>query len=115
MVPAPASGHGASAKNRQVRRIDLLALDAIIAYTFCMQYTLRNVPAFLDRALRQKARLTGASLNDVVLEALAKGAGVTADRVPQRKLSDLAGAWVDDPDFDEALRQQDAIDESIWR
>jgi hypothetical protein len=80
-----------------------------------MQYTLRNVPAFLDRLLRRKARERGASLNEVALEALAKGAGVTADPVRHRNLRDLAGTWVEDPEFDQAIREQDTIDPALWR
>jgi len=80
-----------------------------------MQYTLRNVPAFLDRVLRRRARQTGASLNDVVLEALTREAGLTAERLPRRSLADLAGSWVDDPAFDEAMRQQDVIDPRLWK
>jgi hypothetical protein len=30
-------------------------------------------------------------------------------------LDELAGAWEDDPQFDEAIRDQDRIDESLWR
>lgn len=80
-----------------------------------MQYTLRNVPPFLDRALRRLSRQTGASLNDVLLEALAKGAGVAAERTPQRNLADLAGTWEEDTAFDNALQEQDTVDESLWR
>jgi hypothetical protein len=80
-----------------------------------MQYTLRNVPAFLDRVLRRKARERGASLNEVLLETLARGAGVTGEPVRYRNLGDLAGAWQEDPDFDEALREQDRVDPALWR
>lgn len=80
-----------------------------------MQYTLRNVPAFLDRVLRRRARENGASLNDVVLEALAKGAGVPTEPVQHRKLGDLAGTWQDDPQFDAAIREQDRVDPALWR
>ena len=30
-------------------------------------------------------------------------------------LDPLAGTWVDDPGFDELLRAQDQVDESLWR
>ena len=49
-----------------------------------MQYTVRNVPSFLDRALRRMSRENGASLNDVLLEALARGAGLDAEPTAQR-------------------------------
>jgi hypothetical protein len=80
-----------------------------------MQYTIRNVPGTLDEALRRAARERGKSLNEVAIEALARGAGVTGDRNRQRDLSDIAGTWRNDPAFDSALAAQDSIDEDIWR
>jgi predicted HicB family RNase H-like nuclease len=38
-----------------------------------MQYTIRKVPHSLDEALRRVARERGKSLNEVVIEALARG------------------------------------------
>jgi len=43
-----------------------------------MQYTIRSIPSHVDTALRQRAQKSGKSLNEVALEALAKGAGVIA-------------------------------------
>lgn len=80
-----------------------------------MQYTLRNVPAFLDRILRRLARERGTSLNAVALDALARGAGATEERVARRNLRDLAGTWENDPEFEAAIREQDAVDERLWR
>jgi Trm5-related predicted tRNA methylase len=80
-----------------------------------MQYTLRNIPAFLDRVLRRKARDRGASLNEIALEALARGMGLSEERVQHRNLRDLAGTWVEDPECDAAIRDQHAIDERLWR
>jgi hypothetical protein len=79
-----------------------------------MQYTIRNVPGTLDEALRRAARERGKSLNEVAIEALARGAGVTGDRSRQRDLGDVAGTWRNDPAFDSALAAQDSIDEEIW-
>jgi plasmid stability protein len=80
-----------------------------------MQYTIRNVPDSLDEALRRAAREQGKSLNDVAIEALARGAGVTGERGRQRDLSDIAGTWRKDPAFDSALAAQDTIEEGMWR
>jgi hypothetical protein len=91
-----------------------VAPDAGTAYIACMQYTLRNIPPFLDRALRRLARERGASLNEVALDALTRGAGLTAERVQRRELGDLAGRWQEDPEFDEAIRQQDTVDPVLW-
>ena len=80
-----------------------------------MQYTIRNVPAVLDEALRQSAREQGKSLNEVAIEALARGAGVTGERARQRDLNDIAGTWRKDIPFDDALASQDTIDKEMWR
>ena len=79
-----------------------------------MQYTIRNVPETLDDALRRVARERGKSLNEVAIEALARGAGITQDRSRQRDLRDIAGTWRKDPAFDAALAAQDTIDEEMW-
>ena len=93
----------------------MLAFHACIAYNRCMQYTIRNVPEAVDAALRQSARKQDKSLNDVALEALARGAGLTESRTRQRDLSDVAGTWRKDPEFDRARAAQDTIEEDLWR
>jgi hypothetical protein len=93
----------------------MLALYACTAYTICMQYTIRNVPGTLDAALRRAARERGKSLNEVTIEALARGAGVTGERDRQRDLGDITGTWRKDAAFDSALAAQDTIDEEMWR
>jgi len=92
-----------------------LAFVACNAYNQCMQYTIRKVPCSLDEALRRAARERGKSLNEVAIEALARGAGVSGDRERQRDLADIAGTWRKDPAFDSALAAQDTIDEEMWR
>ena len=93
----------------------VFAFFAYSAYNMCMQYTIRNVPGTLDQALRRAAREQGKSLNEVAIEALARGAGVTGERERQRDLSDIAGTWREDPAFDSALAAQDTVDEEMWR
>lgn len=80
-----------------------------------MQYTIRNIPDYLDAALRHAARDQGKSLNDVAVEALSRGAGISERRLRQRDLSDIAGTWQEDSAFDAALADQDRIDEDMWR
>lgn len=80
-----------------------------------MQYTLRNVPNLLDEVLRRSAREQGKSLNEVAIEALVRGAGLSERRFRQRDLNDIAGSWRKDPAFEAALTAQDTIDAELWR
>ena len=92
----------------------MLARYACNAYNKRMQYTIRNVPAYLDAALRGAAREQGKSLNEVAVEALARGAGLSEDLRRKRDLRDIAGSWVEDSAFDSAVAAQDIVDESMW-
>ncbi len=78
------------------------------------QFTIRGVPARLESALRERARREGRSLNAVVLDSLAAGAGVSAQEVIHEDLDDLVGTWVEDPDFDRAILAQDQVDDQAW-
>lgn len=81
-----------------------------------LQYTVRNIPAHVDRALRRRAGEERKSLNEVLRDALIREAGVVepATRL-YTDLDALAGTWIDDPGFDETIRAQDQVDESLWR
>ena len=79
-----------------------------------VQYTVRDVPLHVDRALRRQASAEGKSLNQVVRDLLVREAGGEAS-ILHDDLDELAGAWDDDPQCDEAIRDQDRIDESLWR
>jgi hypothetical protein len=80
-----------------------------------IQYTLRNVPPALDRALRRRAKQLSKSLNEVALEALTRGAGVSQEVTEHHDTDFLFGSWVDDPDVDQALADQRKIDANLWR
>jgi hypothetical protein len=79
------------------------------------QYTIRNVPPEIDRALRKRARRLGKSLNEVALRALAMAVGV--EMQPQRHddLEAFFGSWVEDKEVDRALAEQRSIDEKMWK
>ncbi len=81
-----------------------------------VQYTVRAVPAHVDRALRRKAAAERTSLNAILREALIREAGVAepSGRL-YTDLDALAGRWLDDPEFEEAIRAQDQVDPSLWR
>ena len=93
----------------------MIALSAYIEYNKCMQYTIRNVPDYLDATLRDVARREGKSLNQVAVAALVRGAGLAERECVKRDLSDIAGTWQEDSAFDSAIAEQRKIDEAIWR
>jgi hypothetical protein len=80
-----------------------------------MQYTIRNIPPAVDKALRKRARAAGKSLNEVAVEALRDGAGLAATPRPRRDVSDLIGSWKPDQELLDAIADQDRIDEEMWK
>lgn len=102
----------ASPRNLGVRP---LAVQAQRAYTACMQYTLRNVPKHLDRALRAQAKRQNKSLNEVVIEALLRALGVDGEAPVQRDLSDIVGTWQSDPELERILAEQRRIEPGMWK
>ena len=80
------------------------------------QYTVRDVPANIDLALRRKAREEGRSLNQILRDALADVAGPVGGSAPaHHDLDHVSGTWEHDPEFDQAIAAQDRIDESSWQ
>jgi hypothetical protein len=79
-----------------------------------IQYTLRGIPADVDRALRKKARDRKISLNKLLVEELIHASGAAPVR-KYRSLADIAGQWKEDPEFDRALEAQRQIDWDMWR
>ena len=95
--------------------IRLLAISAYTAYTRCMQYTIRKLPARLDKLIRKRAKEEGKSLNTVAVEALMEAFGLRGGVPSHRDVGSLAGSWVEDPAVDEALGEQRGIDDEMWR
>ena len=80
-----------------------------------MPYTIRDIPTVVVDALRARARAAGKTLNEVVVDALAAGVGITAAPRKQRDLGDVAGTWKTDKAVESALAAQDEPDEGLWR
>jgi hypothetical protein len=79
-----------------------------------MQYTIRKIPADVDRALKARARKLGKSVNQVAVEALAESVGQTPR---YRNLRQMPGAWTKNEaaEFDRFLVRERAIDEELWK
>jgi len=80
-----------------------------------MQYTIRKLPARLDKLIRKRAKAEGKSLNTVAVEALMEAFGLQGTVPSHRDLGSLAGTWVEDPAVDEALGEQRTIENEMWR
>jgi hypothetical protein len=85
------------------------------AYNAGMQYTLRKIPPAVDKALRQKARKEGRSLNEIVIEALTRSVGIEKEPFENHDLDFAIGTWIDDPEFDKAIEAQRQIDPDMWK
>ena len=79
------------------------------------EYTIRGIPAVVDRALRARARRAGKSLNEATLDALNEGAGLRGAPRERRDLGDIARTWKADKAVEGVLADQDHVDENIWR
>ncbi len=79
------------------------------------QYTIRAVPAAIDRALRRRARQEAKSLNAVAVEALARGLELEAKPVEHTDLDALIGSWQEDKGFDSAIADFERVDEEAWK
>lgn len=85
------------------------------------QYTIRNVPPTLDRVLRKRAKLTGKSLNQVVLNDLAAHNQIPADGVT-RSMGEMLNWFIGrgvDAETLTALKKEDRFQKRLmakeWR
>lgn len=81
--------------------------------------TVRNIPPGVAKAVREKARKEGLSLNRAVVSLLEEAAGVTPRGKPavHHDLDHLAGTW-SQAEYDEfmaSLRDQRQIDAEMWK
>lgn len=78
------------------------------------QYTIRDVPESVDKALRRKAQDEGKSLNQAAIDAFLAGLGLKEEAPVHTDLDKYIGTWVEDSGFDAALAAQDVIDPEKW-
>ncbi len=79
------------------------------------QYTIRNVPSELDAKLRAKARREKKSLNRLLVEQLYQSIhNTTPSKTRHHDYDRFVGTWVDDPGFDEAMKDMRVVDPRDW-
>ncbi len=75
-----------------------------------MTLTLSDIPNELDAALRRRAAEEGREITEVAMAAMKAGLSLVEAPVKRRDLGDLAGTWIEDPEFDAVMKEQDRID-----
>lgn len=80
-----------------------------------VQYTIRAVPAVIDRALRRRAKEEAKSLNAVALEVFVHGLELDTPPAEHTDLDALIGSWQEDKAFDRAIAAFERVDEEAWK
>ncbi len=80
-----------------------------------LQYTIRNIPPVVDKAIRKRAQQTGKSFNQTAVEVLTQGIFGSAQTTPPR-MEDMFGVGGEflDKDFDKAVAALSETDEKFW-
>jgi hypothetical protein len=79
-----------------------------------IQYTIRNIPEPIDRYLRKRAKISGQSLNSVIIEELSDNVGVQSDNLVD-SLNWFIGANVIGDDVIQALDQDEKIQKQLTK
>ena len=83
------------------------------------QITLRGMDPDMEHEIRKMARMSGKSLNRVILEIIYNYTGykTTRKKPPADSLRNLAGGWSekDATELLEAIKSCEQIDEGMWR
>jgi hypothetical protein len=77
-----------------------------------IQYTVRAVPAKLDKALRRQSKSSGKSLNEIVIAALEKGSGVN-NQVTYHDLDWFIGGKSLPDEFSQDLNWLDSVPKDL--
>jgi plasmid stability protein len=76
-----------------------------------IQYTIRNVPEPVNRYLRKRARLSGKSLNQVIIDELSEKVA-SPDASVGSALAWFIGSGIDDATL-EAIHQEDNVQKEL--
>lgn len=79
------------------------------------QYTIRGVSPKLNRALRKRAKMSGKSFNQTVLEALNQQVFHSNSSTGEESFDWLFGAKTLDYKFDQAIDEISRVDDKDWQ
>lgn len=86
------------------------------AYMNTTQYTIRNIPADVDRVIRKKAKISGRSINQVIIDDMRQVNGLSAKAKLGGALAGLewfVGAGAIDDATLKALEEDDKAQKSL--
>ena len=78
-----------------------------------IQYTIRNVPPSVDKVLRQRAKHTGKSVNQVLVDILRLSTRNSGHTNSIEALFGQGGRFLDE-EFDRAIDDLSKIDSKFW-
>lgn len=79
------------------------------------QYTIRNIPPSVDMVIRKRAKQSGKSFNQTVVDLLTMQTFGTADPPADVGFDWLFGQNLLDESFDDAIHELSGLDENLWK
>ncbi len=79
-----------------------------------IQYTIRNIPAPIDRYLRKRASISGKSLNSVIIEELSGNTGINSQDLASSLDWFIGGNYIGESEKS-ALAEDDIIQKNLTR
>jgi hypothetical protein len=80
-----------------------------------VQYTIRNIPTVVDQVIRKRAKQTGKSFNQTVVDMLSLQSVGTTKPEENNNFDWLFGSMKLDDKFDEAIKDLSQIDKELWQ
>jgi hypothetical protein len=80
-----------------------------------IQYTIRNIPPAVDMVVRKRAKQSGKSFNQTVVDLLSLQVIGTTEPKLNSGFDWLFGQNTLDSQFDDAISDMSKVDETLWR
>lgn len=96
----------------------MLDINVFIAYNVCMsniQYTIRNIPAPVDKVIRKRSKQSGKSFNQTVVDLLSLQTFGTTEVAKDDNFDFLYNKNTLDNSFDEAIKDISEVDKKLWQ
>ena len=80
-----------------------------------IQYTIRNIPAPVDRVIRKRSKQSGKSFNQTVVDLLSLQTFGTTEISDKPNFDWLFNKNTLDESFDKAIKDMSQVDEKLWK